>query len=142
MTAKVAVLSDLHANLEALTSVLKKVEGERVVCLGDFVDYGAEPDETIARIKDLRVDAVLGNHDNAALTGDTSMFNANAAISSEWTRKTLTKESREFLAGLPLEVRVDFEGGEAYFTHGSPSDNLWEYVDPRTHHLLFGHYLN
>ena len=141
LTTRIAVVSDLHANQEALTAVLKRIKGEKVVCLGDFVDYGAEPNETIAAIKDLRMDAVLGNHDNAALTGDTSMFNASAAVSSVWTRRTLTKESREFLAGLPLSVCIGEDGAKAYFTHGSPSDNLWEYVDPRTHHLLFGYYL-
>lgn len=138
---KFAVISDIHANFEALGEVLKHLEGIETYCLGDLVDYGAEPNEVIDLIRDANVRSIMGNHDAAALTGDTSMFNSRAAISSDWTRRRLTRESAEFLRGLPQELRLRFDDVETYFTHGSPDDRLWEYVDPRTHSDLFGHYL-
>jgi diadenosine tetraphosphatase ApaH/serine/threonine PP2A family protein phosphatase len=138
---KLAVVSDLHANLEALEAVLDAAGGMEILCLGDLVDYGAEPNEVIDLLRGRGSTAVMGNHDAAVLTGDTSMFNQKAAVSSAWTRGELTERNREFLRGLPLELTTPLGGGSAYWTHGSPDDHLWEYVDPSTHHLLFGHYL-
>ena len=137
----VGVISDVHANIEALDAVLGELRGTEVYCLGDLVDYGAEPNEVIDMVRERGVKGLLGNHDEAALTGDTKLFNARAAMSSKWTAKQLTDESLEYLRGLPLELRVPFGEAETYLTHGSPDDRLWEYVDPRTHSALFGHYL-
>jgi len=105
------------------------------------VDYGASPNEAISAVRKASAETVMGNHDWAAITGDTSLFNPKAAMSSIWTRKQLTPSSLEYLRRLSPEERINFEGAEAYFTHGSPDDRLWEYVDPRTHSDLFGHYL-
>ena len=138
---KVAVLSDVHGNLEALGAVLGEAEGLDVYCLGDFVDYGAQPNEVIEALRDRGAKSVVGNHDVAALDGDTSGFNARAAMSSVWTAKHLTQESAAYLRGLPQELSLDIGGTRAYFAHGSPDDRLWEYVDPRTHSNLFGYYL-
>ena len=139
---KIAVLSDVHGNLEALRAVLAETEGYDLYCLGDYVDYGAQPDEVIEALKDRGAKGVAGNHDVAALTGDRSGFNARAAMSSVWTADRLSEESRRYLGGLPLELRAEIGGAQAYFAHGSPDDRLWEYVDPRTHQGLFGHYLD
>lgn len=138
---KVAVISDVHANLEALEAVLAEVRGLDLYCLGDLVDYGADPNEVVELVRERKVRAVLGNHDRAALQGDVSMFNAWAAISSKWTARTLSEDSSIFLRGLPLNLRLDLDGIRGFFVHGSPDDPLWEYVSPTTHHLLFGHYL-
>ena len=138
---KFAVISDVHANLEALAEVLKNIEGMRLYCLGDLVDYGADPNEVIDTLRARGVLSILGNHDDAALTGDTTMFNARAAMSSIWTAKHLTAESANYLRGLDQDMTLDLGGSSAYFVHGSPDDKLWEYVDPRTHSNLFGHYL-
>ncbi len=139
---KLAVISDIHGNLEALDSVLAQLKGLEIICLGDFVDYGAEPNEVIERIRGTGARSIIGNHDAAALSGDTSMFNAKAAMSSMWTRTKLTDESRAFLEGLPEEMRVDLDGVGFYFTHGSPDDRLWEYIDPRTDEGIMGHFLD
>ena len=139
---KVAVLSDVHGNLEALRAVLGEAEGLDVYCLGDYVDYGSQPNEVIEALMDVGAKCIAGNHDVAALTGDRTRFNARAAMSSVWTSERLTGESAAFLRGLPLELRVDLGGVRGYFAHGSPDDRLWEYVDPRTHQDLFGHYLD
>jgi len=139
---RVAFLSDIHSNLRALKAVLGELRGEEIVCLGDIVGYGAEPNEVITRLKELGTSSLMGNHDNAVLTGDTSWFNARAAMAVKWTRARLTEESLTYLRGLPLELRVEFENVPTYLTHGSPDDNLREYVDPSTHSELFGHYLS
>lgn len=136
-----AVISDVHANLEALEAVLKQVAGLDLYCLGDLVDYGANPNEVIALVKAAGARTIMGNHDMAAVTGDASLFNPKAAMSSMWTRTTLSRESIGFLEGLPEEMRIRFGGVDAYFAHGSPDDHLWEYVDPRTDSDLFGHFL-
>jgi diadenosine tetraphosphatase ApaH/serine/threonine PP2A family protein phosphatase len=137
----VAIISDVHANMEALDAVLGELLGMDIYCLGDLVDYGAEPNEVIETVRDRGIKGLLGNHDSAALTGDTKLFNARAAMSSKWTARQLTDKSKEYLRGLPLELRVSFAESESYFTHASPDDRLWEYVDPRTHSNLFEHYL-
>ena len=138
---RIAVISDVHANIEALEAVLAQTRGLDVYCLGDLVDYGANPNEVTTAVRNASAVTVMGNHDWAAITGDTSLFNPKAAMSSIWTRKQLTPSSLEYLRRLSPEERINFEGAEAYFTHGSPDDRLWEYVDPRTHSDLFGHYL-
>ena len=137
-----AVISDLHANLEALEAVLGQIEGEEIVCLGDLVDYGAQPNEVVARVAEVGARTILGNHDSAALTGDTSLLNPKAAMSSIWTRTKLTEDSRLYLGALPEELRMQVEDVKLYFTHGSPDDHLWEYLDPRTDSDLFGHFLD
>lgn len=131
----------MHANLEAFEAVLAEAQGLDVFCLGDLVDYGANPNEVVEVIRRRGIMCVMGNHDWAALSGDTSLFNARAAMSSIWTRAHLTSQNLEFIRTLAPELRTSFEAAEAYFTHGSPDDRLWEYVDPRTHSDLFGHYL-
>ena len=140
--AEFTVISDVHANLEALEAVLKAAEGKDVYCLGDLVDYGANPNEVIEFVREKRVRSIVGNHDVAAITGDTSWLNPRAAMGSKWTAARLTPESVEFLKRLPQELRLSLDGVEVYFTHGSPEDRLWEYVDPRTHGDLFGMYLD
>ena len=139
---KFAVISDVHANLDALEAVLLQTHGLDILCLGDLVDYGANPNEVVDLFRSMGIRTVMGNHDWAAVTGDNSGFNARAAMSSIWTRRHLTKQNLDFIRTLAPEFRDPFEGPEAYFTHGSPDDRLWEYVDPRTHENLFGHYLS
>ncbi len=139
---RIAVLSDLHANLEAAREVLGQVSGMEVYCLGDLVDYGASPNEVIDEVRRAGARCVMGNHDWAAVTGDTSQFNPKAAMSCIWTRKQLSIESTEYLRGLDPEFRLSFGGSKTYLTHGSPDDRLWEYVDPRTHSGLFSYYLD
>jgi len=139
---ELAIISDIHANLEALEAVLLETGGLETICLGDLVDYGANPNEVVELVRKRGIRTIMGNHDWAAVNGDTSMFNPRAAMSSIWTQRNLTRENLEYVRALPSEFRVPFEGPEAYFTHGSPDDRLWEYVDPRTHSNLFGHYLS
>lgn len=138
---RIAVVSDIHSNLEALEAVLSQLGDEKVYCLGDVVGYGANPNEVLDRIRGLGVGTVMGNHDYAAVTGDTDMFNDRAAAAVRWTAKELTPGNLDYLRSLPRESRVELDGVKVYMTHGSPDDPLWEYVDPGTHSGLFGDYL-
>ena len=139
--ARIAVISDVHSNLEALQEVLSRVEDMEVYCLGDVVGYGANPNEVVEALRKREVLTVMGNHDYAAVTGETGMFNAKAAIAAMWTTKALTGPNFEYLRSLPKERRLRLGNTRGYLTHGSPDDTLREYVDPRTHRQLFGYYL-
>jgi len=138
---KVAFVSDVHANLEALQAVLEKLGDMSIYCMGDIFGYGASPNEVIALLRSRGVTSVLGNHDYAVITGNTADFNARAAISAKWTMKVISAESKEYLKSLPQELSLDVEDSRMYLTHGSPLDHLWEYVDPGTHSELFEFYL-
>jgi len=139
--SRIAVISDVHSNLEALRAVLPRVEGMEVYCLGDVVGYGANPNEVVKALRERRVLTVMGNHDYAAVTGETGMFNARAAMAAKWTAKALAGPNLSYLMSLPRERRLRLGSAEGFLTHGSPNDMLWEYVEPGTHAQLFGHYL-
>ena len=136
-----AVISDVHANLEALSAVLSEIKEMDVYCLGDLVDYGANPNEVVDAVRERKVVNILGNHDQAAITGDASMMNQMAALSSEWTARNLSTENLTYLKNLPLYLSLKVGKTKLRFFHGSPDDPLWEYVDPSTHRNVFGHYL-
>ncbi|MEI7742122.1 MAG: metallophosphoesterase family protein [Chloroflexota bacterium] len=123
---RVAVLSDIHANIVALDAVLAAVPSvDEVWQLGDVVGYGPQPDAVIARLREVGAIGVRGNHDAAALGGpEIDYFNADAKAAMEWTRTRLGDEARAWLRALP--ERLEREG----FTlvHGSPRDPIWEYV--------------
>ena len=126
---KLAILSDIHGNLEALEAVLKDVDSsgvDGVVCLGDFVGYGASPNECLARLRPLLEAAVLGNHDAAAL-GRVRLggFQSDAATTARWTAEHLTPENREWLGNLPYSI--EWHGHR--LVHATPSEpEEWHYV--------------
>lgn len=108
---KIAIISDMHANLAALNAVLGAIEAEgvqRIICGGDLVGYNAEPCEVVDRIRELDIPCVMGNHD-AAVVGltDPENFNAPARAAVEWTAQQLDEESLEFLRGLPYVRRIE-----------------------------------
>ena len=116
------ILSDIHSNLEALEKSLALAGGkyDEVLCLGDLVGYGPDPNAVISRIQTIAKVTVRGNHDKACcgLT-DAEDFNYLARAATEWTRTQLTPEHFEFLRNLPIgPIRI--EGVE--LVHGSPFD--------------------
>lgn len=118
------VLSDIHANIDALEAVLVGVGRaayDRVVVLGDMVGYGAEPNLVVDRVQQLDPIAVIrGNHDKVAAGLDSpDGFNPTAKRAAVWTRHALTAESRDYLVLLPQGPLVldDVE-----ICHGSPTD--------------------
>ena len=127
---RIALISDIHANLPALEACLAaaaRLEAGRLAFLGDFVGYGPDPEAVVARVRPLAeagAIAVLGNHDLAVLKPSKDM-NPTAAQAIAWTRKQLGAESASFLAGLPFEVR----SGDVLFVHADASDpSAWHYV--------------
>lgn len=105
-----AIFSDIHANLEALEAVLQDA-GERqctdFVCLGDVVGYNANPQECVARIRELGCPVVKGNHDEqASVTESSRDFNELAERAINWTREHLGQEDKEWLASLPYQRQV------------------------------------
>ena len=123
---RIAVLSDIHANLPALDAVLADAgDVDAIWHLGDVVGYGPDPDAVVARLRSVGAEGVRGNHDAAACGGtEIDWFNPDARSAMEWTRSTIAPETVEWLAALP-ERRV-LEGVE--LVHGSPREPIWEYV--------------
>jgi predicted phosphodiesterase len=125
---RIAVVSDIHANLGALESVLEAVDAEgvdEVWCLGDIVGYGPRPNECCAAARDRFGLSLAGNHDLAAI-GELPVdaFNGDAAAAVLWTRAELDAEARTYLAS--LEPTATRPGVELF--HGSPLDPVWDYV--------------
>jgi diadenosine tetraphosphatase ApaH/serine/threonine PP2A family protein phosphatase len=124
-----AVISDIHANVEALQAVLKKVESlgaDKLVCLGDTVGYGANPNECAELVRERAHVVLCGNHDHAAV-GETSIeyFNSYARAAILWTMGVLKPDCREYLKRLPLVGSVD----GAFLVHSTPSEPArWNYV--------------
>ncbi|MEX0788242.1 MAG: metallophosphoesterase family protein, partial [Anaerolineales bacterium] len=127
----VLVISDIHANLPALDSVLEDARAgsrsyQAVWCLGDLVGYGPDPNECVERVRQLpNLVCLNGNHDQAALgLIPLSRFNQDARAAASWTGQVLTDANRSFLAS--LSSRLDQE----LFTlaHGSPRQPVWEYI--------------
>ncbi len=117
---KIALLADIHSNIEALDACLEDAFGRGADCvsvLGDFVGYGPDPEAVLDRIMGLgnRLrGAVMGNHDAAAVYGDTGM-NDEALMAILWTQPRLSTAHRAFLEALPL-LQID---GDATWVHGS-----------------------
>ena len=146
------VVSDLHANLEALRAVMTRVRRKKyevVLCLGDFVGYGAQPNHVLDTMRTLRGRKVYirGNHDRvAAGLDDAEGFNNAAKTAALWTRDRLSAPNRRFLRDLTVGP-VIHQG--VMLCHGSPYDED-EYVF-NVHHaaqilalfeapfILFGH---
>ena len=123
---RVAVLSDIHANLVALDAVLATLGSvDAVWHLGDVVGYGPDPDGVVARLTELGAVGVRGNHDAAAAGGDEiDWFNPDARAAMEWTRQRIGEATRDWLGALP-ERHTESTFG---MVHGSPREPLWEYI--------------
>jgi predicted phosphodiesterase len=116
------ILSDIHANLEALTKCMELAEGkyDQVLCLGDVVGYGPDPNAVITSIRPIARTIIRGNHDKACCgITDAEDFNILARLATLWTRGELTAENLAFLRTLPTGP-VTMNGFE--MVHGSPID--------------------
>jgi len=126
---KLGIISDIHANMEALDAVLALLDSKSAtsyVCCGDLVGYGPDPNLCVERIRGLRCQCIAGNHDFGVL-GRTPLdkFNPAAARALEWTRSQLTESNCIYLQNLPLTDVTD----PLFLVHASPSaPDQWEYV--------------
>lgn len=130
---KYAILSDIHANLEALTTVLAKcreLEVPEFISLGDIVGYNANPKECLDLVRSLNmVAAVKGNHDEYVSNNDETMegFNPHARESILWTKTQLSKEDRDWLA--QLRMRLTVRGTNITVVHATlDSPDTWGYI--------------
>jgi diadenosine tetraphosphatase ApaH/serine/threonine PP2A family protein phosphatase len=126
---RIAVISDIHSNLEALQKALEVISGkniDEVVCLGDTVGYGANPNECLDLVRSVTPHILLGNHDEAAVDPSIAhSFNSHARTAVAWTAKALTDANKEFIKSLPRK----FERHEVLFVHASPFEpDEWHYV--------------
>jgi diadenosine tetraphosphatase ApaH/serine/threonine PP2A family protein phosphatase len=125
---RVAVISDIHGNLHALSAVLSAIEREQpdsIWCLGDLVGYGPRPSECCESVQAVASLCLCGNHDLGVLGRlELDEFSPDAAAAALWTREILTEDARNYLDELAPSAKRD--GVELH--HGSPRDPVWEYI--------------
>jgi predicted phosphodiesterase len=126
---RIAVISDIHSNLQALQAAFTIIDAagtDQVYCLGDIVGYGANPNECLELVQARCSIVIRGNHDHAIIEPKlTKTFSRAGRTASDWTRKHLTSENRDFIASLPF--RADTEA--CTLVHASPLDpDEWRYV--------------
>ncbi len=126
---KYAIISDIHSNLEALQKALDIIDEKNVdeiICLGDVVGYGANPNECVEIVRQRCSTVILGNHDAAALdTSSAKDFNVIARKAVLWTANALEEDSRKFLSLLPYTQQKE----SLLFVHASPhTPELWDYI--------------
>ena len=138
-----AIISDIHSNLEALAAVLADIAGrevEQIVCLGNVIGYGPDPCECLDLVSRHAAVTLMGNHDYAVLY-EPSKFNTGAEAACFWTRQQLDGEpdvqrrgrSWEFLSNLPVKhtmTHPEADIGDMAFVHGSPRRPVNEYIFP------------
>ena len=129
---KIAVISDPHGNLEALTAVLNDIKAKGITdiyCLGDIVGYGPNPNECVDLIAQNCKGAVAGNHDWVIIEkSDGESFNPAAVLAALWTQKVLTPRSVDFLKNLELTIQKN----NYLFVHGTPSKpQMFKYIESK-----------
>lgn len=150
---KYAILSDIHANLEALQAVLdaiKKLHVDKIICLGDLVGYNPNPVECIDLIRMENAESVLGNHDEIACELDEPWnFNSLALKAVLWTRSKLGESEKAFLRNLPRKKYMEdsfllihgsvFSTDEYIFTKDLAMENMMWMKKEGIRLAFFGH---
>lgn len=140
---KIAIISDIHGNKEALDAVLKDInrrEISEIYCTGDLVGYGPNPNYIVEKIKELKIKTIMGNYDDAIgnekeSCGCSYSPGRETEVGDEsinWTIKNTKAENKEFLKKLPKKMNFEIEGVKILLVHGSPLNYLLEYVKPNT----------
>ena len=137
---RLALISDIHANVQALDAVLADIDArgdaDAIYHLGDLVGYSSSPNEVIARLRDRGIGGIAGNYDSTVAAGythcgcrsETPRQEELAHVSYEYTRRTVTADTKRFLAGLPFSLDLRPLGGHAagptvVLVHGTPTLN-------------------
>jgi len=126
---KIAILADIHGNLEALTAVCADLDSrqvERVVCLGDNVGYGPDPEAVTRLVRTRGFLCVLGNHEFALADKRARRWlNFQAEENSIATRKMLSADSLKYYAALPMSLCL----ANGHFVHGYPPASPFKYLN-------------
>ncbi|MBC2582508.1 metallophosphoesterase [Clostridium sp. DJ247] len=130
---RIAVISDIHGNLEALNTALENIEGKNIdsiVCLGDLVGYGPYPNEVVEVIRKNKITSILGNYDAAVLEEKFNYIRDTEVNKScmPWAAKELREENKAYLRSLPRKVILTYENKSICFVHGS-TRAINEYVN-------------
>ncbi len=129
---KIFIISDLHANLEALTALPH--DYDELWVLADLVNYGPNPAETVNFVRSHASVIMRGNHDNAVgFEVDckcSPRFRAMAEATGDYTRSVLSEKDKQFLRDLPTSVCREVDGKTFFLCHATPSDLLYEYRPP------------
>jgi protein phosphatase len=124
------ILTDIHANIDALDAIDESYD--RLLVLGDLVDYGAAPEETVRWIKERNPIAVSGNHDDAMATGadcrSSPISYALSVATREYFRPLMTVEALRYLDELTQQQSIPANGATFHLVHATPSDPLYEYL--------------
>jgi putative phosphoesterase len=130
---KIAIISDIHSNLEAFKAVLRDIDNlkiKKIFCNGDVIGYGYAPNKCLDIIKRREIKCTIGNHENAVILENTSGFNVYATEAIEWTISHITKENLKFIKNFPERIGITVNGFKILMVHGSPFDPVNEYVFP------------
>jgi predicted phosphodiesterase len=146
---RLALISDIHANLEALDAVLGDIDArgdaDSIVHGGDLVGYSSQPNEVIERLRERQITGVAGNYDSTIATGykhcgcrsETPRQEELSHVSYEWTRGAVTADARRFLRSLPFQIELRPGGGHAsgprlVVVHGTPVLNTVYWTEDRS----------
>lgn len=126
---KVAIISDIHANLEAFQTVLTYLQAKNIseiICLGDIIGYGPRPNECVELVKTHCQTCLMGNHDHGVLElTDIHAFNQYAQDALLWTRRHLFQHHKAYLENLPFSFAME----EVLFVHSTPlQPEEWHYI--------------
>ncbi|MBN1248553.1 MAG: metallophosphoesterase family protein [Anaerolineae bacterium] len=123
------VVSDIHSNAPAFEAVLQDAPPfDAMICLGDIVGYGPDPNECVARVQDFDLVCLSGNHDQGTVgKADILVFNRDAREALTWTQQQLSSPNLKYLAELPASMRLP-AAEDVLLAHGSARDPVWEYL--------------
>jgi predicted phosphodiesterase len=127
-TMKIAIISDIHGNYEALLSVkvdIQKAQVGKIICLGDFIGYGPQPEEVAKYLIENEIPCVMGNHEKAIINPAALIsFSSDAMISIEITRNLISNKTVQYIANLPANLILD----DMLMVHGAPPDSINTYL--------------
>lgn len=123
---KIAVISDVHGNIDALSTLLEDVDAENVdtiICLGDLVGYGPCPNQVISIVRNRHILCIKGNYDSSVVDNEYSYIRETTlnSFSLPWTVNELTEDNRIFLQNLPSTITLNIANKNLLFVHGSPN---------------------
>ncbi|MDZ4063424.1 MAG: metallophosphoesterase family protein, partial [Coriobacteriia bacterium] len=125
--ARVAIISDIHADLHALRDALGMIDAlgcDRVVCAGDLVDYGLFPEQTIRLVRQRKILCVRGNHDRWAVRSGGSLSQGQDGAGVDATSCDLSRAALDFLGSLPAAQRLEIDGTRFLVVHGRPGSDM------------------